>query len=391
MGLKLKDEFPLCKKYIYFDCAAQGAMPLSTINTIIEYENDLKALYKGEIPWKDSMKKWEEKRGNSKKLFAELIGCESEETAFVSNATNGLNTIFGMIPIKRGQNVVTTDMEFPMCNVLVNSQRRRGAEPRFIKSINGVVTLEQIEKVVDDKTAVVMVDHPTWFNGYIYDLKALSKIAHDHGAKLVIDATQGVGSIDWEAKKWGVDFAAISTYKWVMGGPYSQSAGFMYASKEYANEYQPPVVSASAYESTPNKQVKGSEYFTYKIKPKKGINRFEVYNRSEVAYVAVENSMKLLLSHGKKAVERQVKIVDNVIVDSSMNAGYLLGTPKEEEKRMYVSLKVPEPDKVAARLYENGVVASYRVGGLRISPHFYNTEEEAEKFMKILKKVAPLK
>jgi selenocysteine lyase/cysteine desulfurase len=391
MGLKLKDEFPLCRKYIYFDCAAQGAMPLSTMNVIQEYENDLKALYKGELPWKDSMRKWEEKRANSKKLFAELMGCAPDEAAFVSNATNGLNTIFGMIPLKRGQNVVTTDMEFPMCNALVNSQRRRGAEPRFIKSTDGVVTLEQFEKAVDDKTAVVMVDHPTWYNGYIYDLKALSDITHSHGAKLVIDATQGVGSIDWEAKKWGVDFAAISTYKWVMGGPYSQSAGFMYASKEYADQYQPPVITASAYESTPQKQAKDSVYFTYKIKLREGINRFEVYNRFEVAYVAVENSMRLLLSHGKKAVERQVKDVDNALVKGALEAGYALGTPKDESKRMYVSFKVPEPDKVVGKLYEHGAVASYRVGGLRISPHFYNTIEEAEKFISILKKVVTIK
>jgi cysteine desulfurase/selenocysteine lyase len=389
MVLKPKDEFPLCQKYIYFDCAAQGAMPLSTIKTIEEYERDLKALYMGETPWSELLSKWTERRMNSKKLFSELFGCGSDEVAFVSNATNGLNTAFRMIPVKRGQNIVTTDMEFPMCNILVNAQRRRGAEPRFIKNQNGVTTVEDFRKAVDDKTAVVMVDSPTWYNGYIHDLKGLSELAHDHGAKLIVDATQGVGSLDWEAKKWGVDFAAISTYKWVMGGPYSQSAGFMYASKEILDEYQPPVIGASAYETKAQPALEGKNYFTYKIKSKKGIGRFEVYNRAEVAYVAVENSMRLLLSYGKKAIERQVKDVDNAVYDAAEEAGYKIGTPADESKRMYLSLKVEDPENVSKKLYEHGCIASYRVGGLRVAPHFYNTVEEAEKFIKILKQVAP--
>ena len=85
--LKPKDEFPLCRKYIYFDCASQGAMPLSTIKTIEEYERDLKALYMGETPWSELLSKWTERRMNSKKLFSELFGCGLDEVAFVSNAT----------------------------------------------------------------------------------------------------------------------------------------------------------------------------------------------------------------------------------------------------------------------------------------------------------------
>jgi len=389
MVLKLKDEFPLCRKYIYFDCAAEGVLPLSTIKRIEEYEGDLKALFLGEVPWKDQLDKWTESRMNSKKLFAELIGCGPDEVAFASNATNGLNTAFAMIPIKRGQNIVTTDMEFHMCNNLVNNQRRRGAEPRFIKNTDGVVTIDDFEKAVDDKTAIVMVDNPTWYNGYLHDIKALSGLAHDHGAKLIVDATQGVGSIDWEAKKWGVDFAAVSTYKWIMGGPFSQCAGFLYACKEASDKYHPPVIGGWPFDTVPQPTKKGANYFTYKIKAKKGVGRFEVYTRSEVAYVAADNSMKVLLSHGKKEVERQVRDVDNAVYNAAVEAGYKMASPRDETKRMFLGINIKDPQIVADKLYERRCVASVRVGFLRLSPHFYNTVEEAENFISELKKVAP--
>jgi selenocysteine lyase/cysteine desulfurase len=387
MVIKLKDEFPLTKGRIYFDTAATGAVPSSTLKVMEEYIADLTASFRGELVWRKGMERWATRRMNSKKLLAEIIGATEDEVCFIPNASTGINTAFNMLPFKRGTNIVATNLSFPMCATVVNKQRERGAKPKWIKSKKGVVTIEQFEKTVNDKTVAVMVDQPSWFNGYLHDLKALAEVCHDHGARLVVDGTQSVGSLMWEADKWSVDFVATSTYKWLMGGPYSQAAGFLYVSKKIVADYQPVYVGAQTLTPEENDLNTTDAFTLYDYKPREGIERIEIYPQQEISYVAVENSMKILLSQGRKDVEKQIRTVDNVLVEELTKKQFKLQTPNEEERRIYVNVQVPDYKTVSNKLQQKGIFVSPRIGGLRLSPHFYNTEEEAVALVKVLREV----
>jgi cysteine desulfurase/selenocysteine lyase len=292
-----------------------------------------------------------------------------------------------MLPVKRGTNIVATDLSFPMCATVVNKQRERGAKPKFLKNRRGVVAIEQFEKAVNDKTVAVMVDQPSWFNGYLYDLKALSEVCHDHGTKLVVDGTQSIGSLAWEVDRWGVDFVACSTYKWLMGGPYGQATGFLYVTEALIDEYQAVYVGGQSLTPEENDRNTEDAFTLYEFKPRKGIERLEIYSRMELSYVAVENSMRVLLAHGKKNVEKQVRTVDNVLVEELEKKHFRLQTPKDEEKRIYINVQVPDFKEVGKKLAAKGVIVSPRIGGLRISPHFYNNEDEAVALVKTLREI----
>ena len=387
MVLKLRDEWPLLKGKIHFDTATTGAMPASTMNVLGEYVETVQAMFRGDLPWQSGTGDYANRRLNSKKLFAEIIGGKEEEIAFIPNATAAINTAINMIPVKRGQNIICTNLSFPMGATIVNKQRDRGAKPKWLKNKKGVVTLEQFEKAINDKTAAVVVDQPSWFNGYLHDLKMLSEICHKHGAKLIVDGTQSIGSLAWEADRWGVDFAATSTYKWLMGGHYGQSAGFLFVSKSNIDATQPVYVGEKTLEPKVGEQNTFDEFTLYDWKPRKGLERIEVFARQEISYVAVENSMKVLLAHGKKAVERQVRDVDNTLVDELTKRHFKLQTPKEEERRIYVNVQVPDFKVVGEKLMARNIHVAARIGGLRISPHFYNTEEEAVALVKALREV----
>ena len=387
MVLKLKEEFPLTRGRIYFDTAVTGAMPESTLKAVEDYTGDLTSMFRGERPWPGGLSEWGKKRLNSKKVFAEVVGGVEHCVAFVPNASSGINTAMNMLPFKRGTNVVATDLSFPMCATVVNKQRERGAKPKFLKNRKGIVTIEQFEKAVNDKTVAVMVDQPSWFNGYLYNLKALSEVCHDHGAKLVVDGTQSIGSLAWEVDRWGVDFVASSTYKWLMGGPYGQATGFLYVAEALIDEYQPIYVGGQSLTPEENDRNTEDAFTLYEFKPRKGIERLEIYSRMELSYVAVENSMRVLLAHGKNNVEKQVRTVDNVLVEELGKKHFRLQTPKEEEKRIYINVQVPDFKEVGKKLAAKGVIVSPRIGGLRISPHFYNNEDEAVALVKNLREV----
>ncbi|MEM2876357.1 MAG: hypothetical protein QXL67_05350 [Candidatus Bathyarchaeia archaeon] len=91
--------------------------------------------------------------------------------------------------------------------------------------------------------------------------------------------------------------------------------------------------------------------------------------------------MRVLLNYGIENVERRVKRLGTLLVDGLLEYGFKLQTPLEEGKRLFINVKVKDNRAVERILYENGVVVSARVGGLRVSPHFYNVEEEVEVFL----------
>jgi selenocysteine lyase/cysteine desulfurase len=164
------------------------------------------------------------------------------------------------------------------------------------------------------------------------------------------------------------------------------SGGFMYINKEHVNSFQPVYLTGSSMERT---QLEDSEqgYARYRFTPREGIARFEVYSRSDLSYVAVENSMRVLLDQGLRDIDKHVRKLDTLLVDGLVESGFELQTPVEEDRRIFVNVKLPNPGDVVKSLAASGVSVSSRVGGVRISPHFYNTEEEVEIFLEKMKKL----
>ena len=380
-------KFPLAEKLIYLDNAAQGALPESTIKVMEEYIGDRCAWIRGDVDWREGNDKWAKKAEGSKELFAKIIGAKDEEIAFIPNTTTGVNTVVNMLPPKAGGNVVSTGIAYPMGATVSLKQRERGLEARFTKGLNGEIHLEEFEKSIDDGTLAVIVEQAGWHNGYLHDLKAISEVAHEHGAFLVVDGVQSAGAYAHDVHRDGVDFLAVSTYKWLLGGPYSQTVGFLYVNERLVDSFQPVYVGNQTIEDVQLQTNMYDRFDLYDFKYKKGINRFQIYPKSEFSYVAVENSMRVLLKQGIKNIDRKIRSLCTTLVEGLQEMGIELQTPSDERKRLYVNAKIKNNREMEKELYKHGVSVSARVGGLRISPHFYAKDENIEKFLEILKKL----
>jgi len=387
LNRSLDEEFPLAKKWIYLDNAAQGAPPRSTLRVMEEYVKDRCSWLSGEEDWLDHMGEWSSKVENSKNLFAKIIGAKDEEIAFIPNTTTGINTVFSMLPIKPGRNIVITSISYPMGAAVSLKQSERGAEVKFLKSEKGEIPVEEFEKNIDDKTSAVLVDQAGWYNGHLHDLKAISNIAHEHGAYLIVDGVQSAGAYPHEVHRDGVDFLAVSTYKWLLGGPYSQSVGYLYINEELVDKFQPAYI---GNQTIADEQLQANIYDRfdlYNLKYKRGINRLQIYPRYEFGYVAVENSMRVLLNYGIKNIFEKIQKLGTIIVNGLQEMNVEIQTPVEPSKRLYVNAKIKNYRELEKALYKQNVVVSSRVGGLRISPHFYVEEESVESFLDKLRKL----
>jgi len=383
--LKLKERFPLAEKLVYFDNAVMGCAPQSTLDTMKEYIDALVEHMSGGRPWAFNVEEGKGALDNALELFAKVIGAKREEVLGVPNASTGMNVIMSMLPVKKGDNIVSTDLAFPMGATLVQKTVERGAEARWLPNEKGVVETCAFEKAIDDDTAIVYLDQPSWFNGYLFDIEAIADLAHDHGAYLVVDATQSIGAIDWQIDKTGVDFAATSTFKWLLGGIPASSAGFLYMKDEHIDRYPPAYVSGCTY----NYDKTGMEgsYMGHKFVLNEGIGKYGVFRSPDLTFKAAGNSMKVLLDHGMKKIEKQNKKLSSKIIDMLLERGYELQTPVEEKRRSYLNVKVPDIKKTVKTLNAEDYWCCERVGGIRVSPHFYCTLEQAERFVTRLDEV----
>jgi selenocysteine lyase/cysteine desulfurase len=269
--------------------------------------------------------------------------------------------------------------------MVVNRQRFNGVMPRFVKSEDGEVDFSEWEKTIDDDTKVVMVDQSAWLNGYLYDLKPIAEVAHDHGAYLVIDATQSAGGHVWDVHMEGVDFLSTSTYKWLLGSPYSNNVGFLYVKKELIDELHPEYVGSQTLPRDVEVSNQEDAFTLYDYQSRSDIGKVEVYNQSQLGYVMVENSMKVLLKHGIEKVEKQIRLVDTKLIDGLTALGVKIKTPIDQNKRLYLNAIVPNYKEVCIKLAKDNVFVSPRIGGLRISPGAFNEVTEAEDFLDKIK------
>ncbi len=385
--MELVDRFPLSEKLVYLDTAVMGCVPSSTLEAVRVYVEGLLEHMEGGRPWGFNVEEGVGVRERAEELFAKVVGAKPNEVLGIPNASLGINTVMGMVPVERGENVVSTDLVFPMGAAVLARRGEKGAETRFLRSHGGVVEVEAFEKAVDDQTSIVYLDQPSWFNGYMFDLEAVAEICHDHGALLVVDFTQSAGAVEWDVKGVGVDFAAASTYKWLLGGRPSMCAGFLYAREEHLEEYQPDLVSWGSYEI--DKREGAGPLADISFKPTHGVRRLSVARVPDVAFVAVENSMKVLLKQGLDRIEAWNRRLVSRLVDLLAEAGYELQTPLEEDRRTYLNVKVEGLSEVVKTLNQEGYWCSERVGGIRVSPNFYNTLDHVERFYERLASLAP--
>lgn len=363
----MRKEFPVTSKYAYFDHAAVGPLPTRTVeaaNRVTEEKCD------GDLHWGS----WEDTAEAVRNSIATLIGASVEEIALVHSTSQGIAIVANGLSYEKGCNIATCDMEF-MSNLYPWQAlaKRHGLELRVVRNRDGILRMEDFSEAIDAKTRVVAISYVQYANGFRIDLEELSKIAHENDAYVVTDAVQAVGQMPVDVSKLGVDFLATSGYKWLLS---PISTGFLYVKRALFEELWPTIV---GYRSDENPM----EFNFREFQPAHTARRYEDGQLNFPGLAGMKESITLLQEVGLEVIRtRTLSLVDRMVDGLKRNMGVQVKSCLDEAFRSgIVNLACRDPESVAQQLLQRGIVVSVRGGGLRISPHFYNAEDEIDKLV----------
>jgi selenocysteine lyase/cysteine desulfurase len=346
--------------------AAHSPSPKPVADAIHKYIDDFTNFGDTSIQWNDG----------GKPLFAKLIGANPEEIALIENTSVGMNIAANVLNYPEGSKIITTDLEYPSV-VYPFLRKSLGVKVDYVKNVDGRVLLEDMEKAIDDKTVAVAISHVEYVNGFRHDLRAISEIAHKHGAYLIVDAIQSAGAMQIDVKRDNVDFLASACYKWLLG---PTGAGYLYVRRELIEKLEPPFVGWASVEPEVFETIDFWDIWSLKLPTR--ASRFEIGSPSYMSFIGATEALKILLDFGIGNIEKRILKLTDHLIRGLKDLGLRLQTPEEAQCRSGIVLtKTDKPRELAEDLRKKGIIASARAHGLRVSPHFYNTEEEVDRLV----------
>ena len=312
--------------------------------------------------------------------IARILGAANDEVAIEPNVSAGLVGIASTLDYAKRPKVIVSDLDFPTDGHAFLAVTPRGAQVQFVRSPDRVrMPLEVFERAVDEQTAAVCTGHVYFTTGWIQDVKTLAEICHRKGARLVVDAYQSIGAFPFDVRASGVDYLVGGTLKWLMGGP---GIAFLYARRDVAEAARPSAVGWWGV----------ADPFAFDVEhldPGKGARRFEYGTPAVAAIYAARAGIELLREVGVETVRLRHMALSQRLVDGAVAQGWTVRCPTNaHERTAIVTLEHPEPQRAVDTLRAAGVITDSRPGLIRLSPHYFNTEDEMDRALELL---APLR
>jgi kynureninase len=373
--LHWRSEFPILANTVYLVSHSLGAMPRRARDRLDEYA-DIWAT-RGVRAWGEG---WWELPRTVGDLIGRIIGAGPGEVVMHQNQSIAQSTVLSAMDWRGPRNgIVTERLNFPSNLYLFHALERDGARLVTVGSDDGLtVSLDRMLAAIDETTRLVSVSHVIFKSAFIQDIAAVIRRAHDVGALVLVDLYQSAGTLPVDVRALGADFATGGSVKWLCGGP---GAGYLYVRREHWAALQPRLTGWMAHR----------EPFAFEDRPidyAEDAYRFLNGTPNVPALYAARSGYEIVNEIGVPAIRAKSMRQTQYLVSLADAAGIRIAGPRESAQRGgTVTLDVPSGHAVASALAARDVVVDYRPGaGIRVSPHFYTSDEELDTFMVELKR-----
>ena len=365
--LKWRGEFPILDRTTYMISNSLGAMPRGVYDEMRAYADSWAE--RGVRAWEEG---WWEMAVEVGDKIAPLIGARAGEISLHQNVTLTQAVISSCFDFHGPRNkVVMVELEFPSIQYFYHEQRRHGARVEIVPTPDHIrIDLDKLLTAIDETTLLVPISQVLFRSSFIVDARAIIERAHRVGAHVILDAFQATGTIPLGVRSLGVDFAVGGVLKWLCGGP---GVAYLYVREDLRAKLRPSLTGWMAHR-------RPFAFETGAIDVREDSYRYLNGTPHIPALFACQPGLDILNEVGIQAIREKSMRLTARLMKGAHSRGWRVNTPENAAERAgTVSVECPHAYEVCRELLARDILVDYRPkAGVRISPHFYNREEECD-------------
>jgi len=365
--LKWRGEFPILEHTTYMISNSLGAMPRGVYDRVRDYADSWAR--RGVRAWEEGW--WEMAVSVGDKVGA-LVGAAPGDLSLHQNVTITQAVISSCFDFRGPRNkVVLVDLEFPSIVYFYTEQQARGARIEMVKSEDGIrIPLDKLLAAIDEQTLLVPVSYVLFRSSCIQDARAIIERAHRVGAHVILDVFQAAGVVPMDLRAMGVDFAVGGVLKWLCGGP---GVAYLYVRSDLRAKLKPTLTGWLAHRRP----------FDFEVGPiDRRDDAFRFLNGTPQipALYACQPGLEIVGQIGVERIREKSMRMTARLIEGALARGWRVNTPMNPAERAgTVSVDCPHAYEVMRELIAREILVDYRPqAGIRLSPHFYNTDAEID-------------
>jgi kynureninase len=370
-----RDEFPVVQRKSYLISASLGPVSVRSKRYLQGFVDAWEEMGAPEPVWFERIFP---RIREVKRNYARMIGADTEELAITTNVTMALSSVLSCLDLSGQRNrIVLTELDFPTDGHVALAQRRRGAEVVFLSSPEGLtVPVESFAEAIDERTAIVIINRVLYRSSALLDVAEICRLAREAGAWTVIDDFHGAGIVPIDVHEVGCDFHTTGVLKWLCGGP---GLTFLYARKDLLPSLEPTI--AGWWSQREPFAVRLQELDWHPT-----ARRFETGTHPAPSAFIAQGGVEIISEVTPERIRQRQGELTEYVMERADAAGLSVRTPRQRDVRGgVVNVGVGEhAGKIAEALYERDVCVDHRGDGIRVSPHFFNTEADIDRLFDAL-------
>lgn len=369
--LELENEFPLDKNIIYLNHAAVAPWPMRTSQAINKFAEENSRF--GATHYAN----WALTEQKTKNQLRDLINApSSDDIALLKNTSEALSMVAYGLDWQFGDNIVSSDQEFPSNRIVWESLKNKGVDFRETDLNTDKSPEDALIANIDDKTRLLTISSVQYATGLRMDLNKLGQFCHDHNILFCVDAIQSIGALQFDVQDIHADFVMADAHKWMLA---PEGIALFYCKAEKRDLLRLNQFGWHMIEDHLN-------YNKREWQIADNARRFECGSPNTLGTYALNASLSLLLDVGMKNVEK--KLLDNALyllnAIESLDNYKILSSRKHYAGIVVFRHNTINQSALFQFLKSNNVICVERGGGIRFSPHFYTTDETMDRAIELL-------
>ncbi len=375
--LRWRKEFPILDQTVYLINNSLGAMPRRVYDNLQQYADIWSS--RGIRAWEEGWWEFSTEIGN---ILADILHAPKNTISMHQNVTIAEAIVLSCCDFQgKKRKIVYSELNFPSVRYLYQARVADGARIEVVTSDDGItIATEKMVAAIDEDTLLVPISHVLFKSAYIQDVAAIIEKAHACDALVVLDTYQSAGTVPIDVQQLNVDFVVGGSIKWLCGGP---GAAYLYVRPDLAKMLQPRLTGWMAHRSP--FAFEPTMRFTENL-------AFKFMNGTPniPGLYAVKAGYEIIRQVGVDNIRQRSLRLTERIVHRAQEYGFAINSPLSPEQRGgTVVVQMEHSQQIAQELLRRDFLIDWRPqAGIRISPHFFNTEDEIDRLMAEIKQLS---